>query len=74
MELPITGQVNDTCAMLMGGIAKVMLGELVEEARRIREERNGDSNAPLAPDHIREAYRRLRLTGAMPQVGKSVAR
>jgi len=58
----------------MGGIAKVMLGELVEEARRVREERGGDEALPLAPDHIREAYRRLRLTGAIPQIGKSVTR
>lgn len=54
----------ETCVIVLSGITKVFVGEVVELARSIEEEW-GDSGA-LQPKHVREAYRRLRAQGALP--------
>ncbi|CAE6186184.1 unnamed protein product [Arabidopsis arenosa] len=47
------------------GIAKMFVGELVETARVVMAERK--ESGPIRPCHIRESYRRLKLEGKVPK-------
>lgn len=51
--------------IVMSGIAKMFVGELVETGRLVMTERK--DSGPLRPCHVREAYRRLKLKGKVPQ-------
>ena len=48
---------KDTAMILVGGLAKQFVGELVEEGRRVMAERC--EAGALRPGHVREAHRRL---------------
>ncbi|KAK9266403.1 hypothetical protein L1049_014077 [Liquidambar formosana] len=51
--------------IVVSGIAKMFVGELVETARMVMTERK--ESGPIRPCHIREAYRRLKLEGKVPK-------
>lgn len=63
----ITGspKISVPMTIVVSGIAKIYVGELVETARVVMTERN--ESGPIRPCHIREAYRRLKLEGKVPK-------
>lgn len=59
----ITGsnKISMPMTIVVSGIAKIFVGELVETAKVVMIERK--ESGPIRPCHIREAYRRLKLEG-----------
>ncbi|KAI0065197.1 TAFII28-domain-containing protein [Artomyces pyxidatus] len=52
-------QVSQPIAQVVAGFSKVFVGEIVEKARAVQARRG--ETGPLAPDHLREAYRAYQL-------------
>ncbi|KVH91213.1 transcription initiation factor TFIID subunit 11-like [Cynara cardunculus var. scolymus] len=63
----ITGsnKISMPMTIVVSGIAKIFVGELVETAKVVIIERK--ETGPIRPCHIREAYRRLKLEGKIPK-------
>lgn len=63
----ITGsqKISIPMTIVVSGIAKMFVGELIETARIVMMERK--ESGPIRPCHIREAYRRLKLEGKIPK-------
>lgn len=51
--------------IVVSGIAKMFVGELVETAKLVMAERK--DSGPIRPCHIRESYRRLKVEGKVPK-------
>ncbi|ODQ58799.1 hypothetical protein WICANDRAFT_22985, partial [Wickerhamomyces anomalus NRRL Y-366-8] len=53
--------VSNSVAIVLSGVSKVFVGEIVEKARSFElkkmDLKNVDENGPLLPEHIREAWR-----------------
>ncbi|KAJ1284789.1 hypothetical protein BS78_03G232000 [Paspalum vaginatum] len=63
----ITGsqKISIPTSIVVSGIAKMFVGELIETARVVMTERK--DSGPIRPCHIRESYRRLKLEGKIPR-------
>ncbi|KAL9240390.1 hypothetical protein vseg_014615 [Gypsophila vaccaria] len=63
----ITGsqKISVPMTIVVSGIAKMFVGELVETARTVMSERR--ESGPIRPCHMREAYRRLKVEGKVPR-------
>jgi len=62
-------QISNTIQIALSGIAKIYAGELVEEAKSIMIDEEGevkDKYPPIKPRHLREARRRLIQRGILP--------
>eukprot|EP01111_Echinosteliopsis_oligospora_P014185 TRINITY_DN5289_c0_g1_i2.p1 TRINITY_DN5289_c0_g1~~TRINITY_DN5289_c0_g1_i2.p1 ORF type:complete len:186 (-),score=33.17 TRINITY_DN5289_c0_g1_i2:24-581(-) len=64
MQTVANSAVSQTMSIVMGGITKVFVGELIETARTVMDE--WKENGPIKPRHLREAYRRMRSVGLVP--------
>ncbi|KAM6544852.1 hypothetical protein CsatB_025588 [Cannabis sativa] len=60
-----TQKISVPLTIVVSGIAKMFVGELVETARIVMSERK--ESGPVRPCHIREAYRRLKMEGKVPK-------
>ncbi|ONK79277.1 uncharacterized protein A4U43_C01F4740 [Asparagus officinalis] len=58
-------KVSMPMTIVISGIAKMFVGELIETGRMIMAERK--EMGPIRPCHIREAFRRLKLEGKIPK-------
>lgn len=73
------GAINQKMAIVMGGITKIFVGEIIETgiliqlriynllpitAKSVMDE--WTEQGPVRPRHIREAYRRLKVAGKIP--------
>ncbi|XP_057419426.1 transcription initiation factor TFIID subunit 11-like [Lotus japonicus] len=56
-----TQKITIPITIVVSGIAKMFVGEVVETARIVIKERK--ESGPIRPCHLREAYRRLKLEG-----------
>lgn len=65
MNITGSSKISQHVKIVVGGIAKMFVGELVEIARVVMMERK--DRGPIRPCHIREAYRRLKLEGKVPR-------
>ena len=75
IQQSLGAQVSAPVAQIVAGFAKVFVGEMVEKARNAQERRG--ETGPLAPDHLREAYRQYqqetgRVGAARPLRGKKL--
>jgi len=64
MAMTSGAKINQNTVIVMSGITKIFVGEVVETAKEVMEEW-GDTG-PLKPTHIREAYQRLKIQGKIP--------
>ncbi|RZC60012.1 hypothetical protein C5167_021775 [Papaver somniferum] len=60
-----TPKISVPMTIVVSGIAKMFVGELVETGKMVMTERG--ETGPIRPCHIREAYRRLKLEGKVPK-------
>ncbi|XP_027336667.1 transcription initiation factor TFIID subunit 11 [Abrus precatorius] len=60
-----TQKISVPMTIVVSGIAKMFVGEVVETARIVMKERK--ESGPIRPCHLREAYRRLKLEGKVFQ-------
>lgn len=60
-----SAKISIPMTIVVSGIAKMFVGELVETARVVMAERR--DTGPIRPCHMREAYRRLKLDGKIPK-------
>ncbi|KAJ3702349.1 hypothetical protein LUZ61_006054 [Rhynchospora tenuis] len=60
-----TQKISIPTNIVVSGIAKLFVGELIETGKMVMSERN--DSGPIRPCHIRESYRRLKLEGKIPR-------
>ncbi|KAL2911947.1 transcription initiation factor TFIID subunit 11 [Polyrhizophydium stewartii] len=58
--MSVVGTVPASAGIIVGGCAKLFVGEIVESALEFMEELGEPEGTPIRPDHIREAFRRYR--------------
>lgn len=57
--------ISQPMSVIMGGITKIFVGELIEHARQVQQLYYHETG-PLQPKHLREAYRIMKNKGLVP--------
>ena len=65
-------KVTKPAAIVVAGLTKLFVGDVVERARLIMEKRR--EKGPLCPRHLREAFRQLEQTGQLPLLRQAGSR
>lgn len=60
-----SASVDDDSVIVVRGIAKLFVAELIELAADVRSEDEAGANGPIRPSHIRDALNRMPSTGAL---------
>ena len=59
-------KITEPASIVVAGVTKLFVGDLVERARCIMETRK--ETGPICPQHLREAYRQLQKAGQLPLI------
>ncbi len=60
----LSQSVSQHVAMVVSGVAKIFVGEIIEKAREVQATRG--EQGPLRPNHLREAHRQYHLKRERP--------
>ena len=59
-------KVTEPASIVVAGLTKLFVGDIVERARVIMEKRK--EKGPICPQHLREAYRQLQQSSQLPLI------
>lgn len=65
MQSMVNTTITQPMTIVMAGITKLFVGDIVENAKQVMSEWN--ETGPLRPAHVREAFRRVSAEGKLPQ-------
>ena len=65
-EMGASRKITEPASIVVAGLTKLFVGDIVERARVIMEMRK--DTGPICPQHLREAYRQLQQASQLPLI------